>query len=353
MNDGAIKKEIENAGNKEELRVIELRYLGRKQGRITLRLRKIKELPEGERKKEGAALNHLCGEIEEAIEKKRHALNQRHEIDFSGKHFDISLPPHHAKNGLPRSRGHLHPLTLMRREVETIFSSMGFAVVEGPLVETEYYNFDALNLPPNHPARDFWDTFWLQDPKRSGEKWSVPNEGRLKKALPTTHLLLRTHISPMQVRFMEKNNPPLRFISPGKVFRYEATDTSHDVEFMYVEGLMVDKNVSVAHMKYILFTFLQKLFSNKSMEMRLRPSYFPFVEPGFEVDMRLAESSKWLEILGAGMVHQQVFKNVGYIPKQWQGFAFGMGLDRLAMLKYKIPDIRLFHAHDIKFLEQF
>jgi phenylalanyl-tRNA synthetase alpha chain len=216
------------------------------------------------------------------------------------------------------------------RKIEEIFQSMGFEIIEGPDVETEYYNFDALNIPQDHPARDLWNTFWLKS---------------------NSKLLLRTHTSPMQIRYMEKNNPPFRIIVPGRVFRYEATDASHSHTFYQLEGLMVDRHISVANFKAVIEEFLKKLFG-ADVEMRMRPSYFPFTEPSFEVDMKYP-SGEWLEIMGAGMVHPNVFKAAGYVPGNWQGFAFGIGIDRIAMLRYKINDIRLLYSGDLHFLNQF
>jgi len=223
--------------------------------------------------------------------------------------------------------GHLHPLTKLRRQIEEIFTSMGFSIIEGTEIVKEYYNFDALNIPKDHPARDDMDTFWLENGK-----------------------VLRTHTSPMQVQYMENNKPPLRIISPGRCFRNERTDNTHDFQFHQVEGLFVDKKVNTANFKAILGEFFKRILG-KDTEMRLRPGFFPFVEPGFEVDIKL--KGKWLEIMGAGMVHPNVFKNVGYKLREWQGFAFGMGLERLAMIKHKIDDIRLFHSGDLRFLKQF
>jgi len=213
------------------------------------------------------------------------------------------------------------------KEAEDIFGSLGFEIIEGPEVETEYYNFDALNIPAEHPAREMWDTFWL------GKKF-----------------LMRTHTSPVQIRYMEKHNPPFRIIAPGRVFRHEATDASHEIQFNQLEGLMVGKDVSLADLKGILEQFLRRLMGNK-IEIRFKPSYFPFVEPGVEVDMLW--NGRWLEMLGAGMVHPNVLRAGGLNPNEWQGFAFGVGIDRLAMLKYKIDDIRLFYSGDLRFLRQF
>jgi phenylalanyl-tRNA synthetase alpha chain len=246
--------------------------------------------------------------------------------------IDISVP------GKRPEYGHLHPLTLLNRKVAEIFLSMGFEIAEGPEVEDEWHNFDALNIPENHPSRDMWDTFWLrQKPaKKSKEK-----------------LLLRTHTSPVQIRYMEANEPPIRIIAPGRVFRYEATDATHETQFYQLEGLMIDRNITLGNLKAVMEVFFQKLFEDKKVEVRFRPSYFPFVEPGVEIDMRRGKRSEWLEIAGAGMVHPKVLENVKLDPREWQGFAFGMGLDRLAMLKYKVDDVRLFYSSDLRFIKQF
>ncbi|MDD5032516.1 MAG: phenylalanine--tRNA ligase subunit alpha [Candidatus Pacebacteria bacterium] len=226
------------------------------------------------------------------------------------------------------NKGHLHPLSIIMRQMTDIFQSLGFEVVLGPDVETEHYNFDALNVPKDHPARDMWDTFWL----KNGQ-------------------LLRTHTSPMQIRYMEKHQPPFQIVVPGRVYRYEATDATHEIQFYQLEGLMIGKDINLANLKGVLEEFFKKLFNKKEIDIRFRPSYFPFTEPSVEVDMKL--DNKWLEIAGAGMVHPQVLKNVGIDPNEWQGFAFGVGIDRVAMIKYKIDDIRLFYGSDMRFLKQF
>ncbi len=235
--------------------------------------------------------------------------------------------------------GHLHPLTQVKRKVEEIFEGMGFSIIEGPEMEQEWYNFDALNIPKDHPARDLWDTFYLKN-----------------------GLLLRTHTSPVQIRYMEKNQPPLRIIAPGRCFRHEATDASHEMQFYQMEGLMVDKKVSLANLKGILESFMNRFFG-ENVKLRWQPSYFPFVEPGLELLMACnickgkgcstCGGSGWMEVIPCGMVHPNVLKAAGLSPKNWQGFAFGMGIDRLAMMKYKINDIRLFYSGDLKFLNQF
>jgi len=319
-----VLKEIDQSKSLEDLKLVYQKYLGR-QGKLTQILRSLKDLPAQERREKGEFANQLKQELIEAFkikEKKlfsRYASSSKKEKEW----FDVTAP------GILPPEGHLHPITLVQRQIEEIFQSMGFSVVYGPEIETEYYNFDALNIPKNHPARDLWDTFWLK------------NLG----------LLLRTHTSPMQARYMEKHQPPLRIIVPGRCFRHEATDASHDVQFYQTEGLMVGKDVSLTHFKGIVEGFLKRFFGPE-VKMRLRPSYFPFTEPSFEVDIK-RKGKDWLEIMGAGMVHPNVFKTVGYVPGQWQGFAFGVGLDRLAMIKYQIDDIRLFYSGDLRFLRQF
>ena len=231
--------------------------------------------------------------------------------------------------------------------METIFHSIGFETADGPEIETDFYNFEALNMPPGHPARDMWDTFWLKP---------IPN----KKGV--NPLLLRTHTSPVQIRYMEKHNPPIRIIVTGREYRYEATDASHEIQFEQLEGLVVDTNVSVANFKAIMQEFFSRFYGNH-IEIQLRPSYFPFVEPGFEIFIScvickgkgcsVCKQTSWLEIGGAGMVHPKVFKAAGYNPKQVRGFAFGLGFSRMIMMKYKIPDVRLFNSGDLRFLKQF
>lgn len=256
-------------------------------------------------------------------------------------------------------KGHLHPITQITRRIAAIFDELGFEVAEGPEIESEFYNFDALNIPADHPARDMWDTFWLK-----------PLNARK---------LLRTHTSPVQVRYMEKNAPPIRIIAPGKTFRHEATDATHEAQFYQIEGLMIDANVSVADLKGTLEAFFEKLFGRKT-EARLRPSYFPFVEPGFETDLTCfkcsgnglipapaesADSSKasagcptckgtgWIEMGGSGMVHPKVLQAVNIDPRKYQGFAFGFGIDRLAMLKFELEDVRSLYSGDLRVVNQF
>lgn len=314
--------DLKKANSLPDLNNLYDQYLGRR-GMMADLLRSLKDLSAEEKKEKGRVANVLKREIEEALEKKKTVIQSSNTKLKNKEWIDVTAP------GVAPVRGHVHPITLVQRQVEDIFQSMGFSVVYGPEAETEWYNFDALNIPKDHPSRDMWDTFWLKN---------VP-------------MLLRTHTSPVQARYMEKNNPPLRIVVPGCVFRHEATDASHEVQFYQAEGLMVGEEVSVANFRAIIEEFLRRFFGSVA-QIRLRPSYFPFTEPSFEIDVRRPEGN-WLEIMGAGMVHQNVFEAVGYPRGAWQGFAFGVGLDRLAMIKYKVNDIRLFYASDLRFLKQF
>jgi len=242
--------------------------------------------------------------------------------------------------------GHIHPISLVTADISKIFFEMGFEIANGPQIETEYYNFDALNVPKDHPARDMWDTFWVK-PASSGK-------------------LLRTHTSPVQVRFMEKHKPPFKMVAPGKCFRHEATDATHEAEFYQVEALVVGENINVGNLKGTLEEFFKKLFG-RPVKTRLRPSYFPFVEPGFETDITcfkcggnppetgcsVCKNTGWIEMGGSGLVNPKVLQNVGFDSKKYSGFAFGFGIDRMAMIKYGIDDVRLFHMGDLRLTNQF
>jgi phenylalanyl-tRNA synthetase alpha chain len=240
---------------------------------------------------------------------------------------------------MKEQKGHLHPITQFTREVVDIFADMGFVVAEGPELEKEFYNFDALNIPADHPSRDMQDTFWIKTKK--DEKIDAKNRP-----------VMRTQTSAVQVRFLEKNKDslPCAIVVPGKVFRNEATDATHEAQFSQLEALYVDKDVSLGHLKGVIEHFLKKLYG-ENVEIRFRPSFFPFVEPGVEVDMKF--NGKWLEMGGAGMVHPNVFKTVGIDPAVWKGFAFGFGIDRLVMMKHNITDIRLLYSGDLRFINQF
>lgn len=328
---------IKNAEIREALEEIRVHYLGRK-GELTSILRSLGELPLEERKSLGPKANALRVDLENALAEKAAKFGQAEE-----RIVDISAP---AKKAV---RGHIHPLSRVQAEAVKIFEGLNFSVVLGPEAESEYYNFDALNIPDNHPAREMWDTFWLKSAQKTQKE----------------KMLLRTHTSPVQARFMEEHQPPFQIIMPGRVFRYEATDQSHEINFYQLEGLMVGKDVNLANFKFIIEEFLKKFFGKK-IEFRFRPSYFPFVEPGVEVDIKIdnklrrhagsesrLNASGWLEIMGAGMVHPRVFEYAHYNPRDWQGFAFGVGIDRLAMIKYGITDIRNFYSGDLRFIRQF
>lgn len=240
---------------------------------------------------------------------------------------------------MPTPRGHQHPLTQMISEINAIFAEIGFVFAEGPEAETEHYNFDMLNVPKDHPSRDMQDTFWF------------------KAKDVTEPTVLRTHTSPVQARYMETHQPPIRMIVPGKVFRNEATDATHEAQFYQLEGLYVDKGVHLGHLKGTLEHFFSRFFSGKT-EVRFRPSFFPFVEPGVEVDMRLLEgesklAGRWIEVMGAGMVHPNVLKNAGIDPEEYSGFAFGIGVDRLGVMKYGVEDVRDYYTGDLRFVNQF
>ncbi len=331
-------RELASLSDSEGLETWRVRYLGRK-GALPQLLRGLGALPLEERKTTGAQANQLKASLLEALEKRLGEIRSQALSVLHRETLDITQP------GRPFPLGRLHPITQVIREVCAIFSSLGFQVVEGPEVEWDYYNFEALNIPPEHPARDMFSTFWIDF---AGEK------GR--------NMLLRTHTSPMQIRVMEKTAPPVRVVVPGKVFRYEATDATHEAMFHQVEGLAVDRGITMADLKGTLFEFVRLLFG-EDRKARFRCTYFPFVEPGVDMAIdcflckgqgcRVCGYSGWLEVLGAGMVHPEVLERVGYDSRVYTGFAFGMGVERLAMLRWGIEDIRLFFQNDIRFLRQF
>lgn len=325
-------EDLKITGNLQELNTLKVRYLGKK-GIITSQLKSLSSLPTAERPLAGKLINELKLLIEKEIETKELLLRDAElRNQLLSEYIDITLP------GKYTPLGSEHPLNKVLAEVVDIFVRMGFSVEEGPEVELDYYNFEALNIPKEHPARDMQDTFYISD-----------------------DIVLRTHTSPVQIRGMLKRNPPVRFIAPGKVYRCDA-DISHTPMFHQIEGLMIDENISFSNLKGILVTFIHLMFG-KEIPVRFRPSFFPFTEPSAEVDMgcilcnssgcRVCKNSGWLEILGAGMVHPVVLENVGYDTEKFNGFAFGMGIERIAMLRYQIDDIRLFFENDIRFLRQF
>lgn len=321
--------EIAAADTKEAVQELNTKYLGRK-GQVTQLLRAVSKLPPEERPAAGRRANQVKQQLEAACEEVLARLAASEAAP--GDVIDVSLP------GRKSAQGTLHPLTQITQTICEIFTRMGFEVVEGPEVESDYYNFEALNIPKNHPARDMQDTFYVSD-----------------------DIVLRTHTSPTQPRVMEKRQPPIRIIAPGKVYRCDS-DLTHTPMFHQVEGLLVDENVSFGDLKGTLTAFVHHMFDDQ-IQVRFRPSFFPFTEPSAEVDIlcvicrgkgcRVCSQTGWLEILGAGMVHPAVLENVGYDTSRYTGFAFGMGVERITMLKYGVDDIRKYFDNDIRFLSQF
>ena len=309
------------------------RYLG-KQGVLTELLKSLGKMPPEERKTAGARINEAKAALETALRQRREALQSAElERRLAQEALDVSLP------GRGHARGARHPVTHTLARIEALFRSIGFAVADGPEIETDFYNFTALNIPENHPARAMHDTFYLH----SGE-------------------LLRTHTSPVQVHYLQGHQPPLRIIAPGRVYRCDS-DVTHTPMFHQVEGLWVDENVSFADLKGVLADFMRSFFERDDLAVRFRPSFFPFTEPSAEMDIgcvicggagcRVCSGTGWLEVLGCGMVHPNVFRHVGIDPERYLGFAFGMGAERLAMLRYGVDDLRLFFQNDLRFLSQF
>ena len=325
--------QLETASTLDAVEAVRVEFLGRK-GKLAEISKEFGKLAPEERARIGKVLNAVKQDLEGKEEAKKSALDSiALDKRLASEWVDLTAP---APGVVP---GSLHPITQVQREIEELFVSLGFAVLDGPEVETEYYNFDALNIPADHPARDMQDTFWL-------------NDGRL----------LRTHTSPVQVRALEKLGPPLKMIAPGRVFRNEEVDPSHEHTFYQLEGMMVDRNVSVAHLIYFMKTLLSAVF-RREVTVRLRPGFFPFVEPGFELDIQclicggsgcpVCKQSGWVELLPCGLVHPAVLRYSKVDPEKWSGFAFGLGLTRLAMMRYAIDDIRLFASGDLRFLKQF
>lgn len=324
--------ELSGASSMDAVLQLKTRYLGRK-GEVASLLKELGSLSPEERKKAGEAINAVKARLEEAFDAKHRALEAGGRAErLQKERIDVTLP------GRTMRPGRMHPVTQVMEEIEEIFSGLGFDVAEGPEVELDYYNFEALNLPKDHPARDMQDTFYVSD-----------------------EVLLRTHTSPVQIRVMEKERPPLRVIAPGTVYRRDS-DITHTPMFHQVEGFMVDKGVTFSNLKGVLTHFLHSLFGDKT-DVRFRTSFFPFTEPSAEVDIRcvicggsgcrVCKGSGWIEILGAGMIRPEVFKFVKYDPEEFTGFAFGIGIERIAMLKYGMDDIRMLFENDLRFLRQF
>ena len=318
---GRARAAVSEAADLDGLDRVRVAFLGKK-GELTGLLKQLGSLPAQERPAAGQAINHAKGQVQEVIQARRDALEHaRLEQALAAGSLDLSLP------GRGQHPGGLHPVTRTRQRIEAIFRTAGFSVADGPEVEDEFHNFTALNIPENHPARAMHDTFYFASGK-----------------------LLRTHTSPVQIRTMAAQGAPLRIIAPGRVYRCDS-DMTHTPMFHQVEGLVVDRGISFANLKAVLHQFVERFFERPAT-LRFRPSYFPFTEPSAEVDV-LSDSGKWLEILGCGMVHPNVLANVDIDPEEFTGFAFGMGVERLAMLHYGVDDLRLFFENDLQFLQQF
>jgi phenylalanyl-tRNA synthetase alpha chain len=321
---------LDRVNSPAELEQVKARYLG-KQGALTEQLKQLGKLPPEQRPTAGARINETKQAIEAAVMARREAIAAIElEKRLAQESLDVTLP------GRGRGRGGIHPVIRTWQRVESIFASIGFDVADGPEIETDWYNFTALNQPENHPARSMHDTFYIEDD--SGQ-----------------NLLLRTHTSPMQVRYARTHKPPIKVIAPGRTYRVDS-DATHSPMFHQVEGLWIDENVSFADLKGVYTDFLRRFFESDNLQVRFRPSFFPFTEPSAEIDMAFTDGpnrGKWLEISGAGQVHPAVVRNFGLDPEQYIGFAFGSGLERLAMLRYGINDVRLFYEGDLRFLKQF
>ena len=318
----AARAEFDKCVDPAALENAKARYLGRA-GALTELLKALSKLSATERPAAGAAINDAKQALEAALEARRTALAEaKLAQQLASGALDVTLP------GRGRGRGGLHPLTKVQERVETLFRSLGFAVADGPEIEDDFHNFTALNTPENHPARSMQDTFYVEG-----------------------GMVLRTHTSPIQVRYMEAHKPPIKIIAPGRVYRVDS-DATHSPMFHQVEGLWIDRDVTFADLKGTLTEFLRNFFERDDMRVRFRPSFFPFTEPSAEIDMAFGDDD-WLEILGAGQVHPNVLRAVGIDPEEYQGFAFGMGPDRLAMLRYGVNDLRLFYENDLRFLRQF
>lgn len=322
---GAALNEVAGCPDRPTLEALRVKYLGKK-GALTEQLKELGNLPSAERPAFGAVVNQAKLELTAALATRLANIEANEVAAQIAERIDITLP------GRGQVRGGLHPVTLALQRIEQLFSHLGFEIVEGPEIEDDFHNFEALNIPAHHPARAMHDTFYF------------PNG-----------TLLRTHTSPVQVRVMLERAPPLRIIAPGRVYRCDY-DQTHSPMFHQVEGLLIDETATMADLKGLLHDFLSAFFEQEDLQIRFRPSYFPFTEPSAEVDIKLPSEhglSGWLEVLGCGMVHPKVLSNVHIDPEKYQGFAFGLGVERLAMLRYGINDLRLFYENDLQFLQQF
>ena len=359
-------REIADAADETALDAVRVRYLGRKDGEFTRRLKELAALPAAEKPAAGAALNKAKTEIETALAEWERAIRERSlASSLAGDALDLTLP------GRPVRLGRMHPISRTIRDITRIFLSMGFEAVEGPEIEWDYYNFEALNIPAGHPARDKFNTLWVaEDALAAGSVARTASGGGSTRAerggRDMGPMLFRTHTSPMQIRTMEQRKPPVRVIVPGRCYRFEATDATHESVFFQYEGLAIDEKLTMADLKGVLYSFARQLFGGER-KVRFRPDYFPFTEPSAEIAFdcfvcdgagvtntgrcATCAGSGWIEAAGCGMVHPEALRRVGYDPAEHQGFAFGGGVERLAMLLTGTPDIRLFHQNDLRYLE--
>ena len=360
------RRDIADAPNEAALEAVRVRYLGRKEGELTARMKAVTALPAAERPAAGAALNAAKAEIEALLSDRERALRGADlERSLAEGALDLTLP------GRPVRLGRMHPISRTIRDITRIFLGMGFESVEGPEIEWDYYNFEALNIPAGHPARDKFNTLWVADEQQSAMTLARTATGSASARSDSTGrdmgpMLFRTHTSPMQIRTMEQRRPPVRVIVPGRCYRFEATDATHESVFFQYEGLAIDEKMSMADLKGVLYSFARQLFGGER-KVRFRPDYFPFTEPSAEIAFdcfvcdgtgqsaggrcATCEGSGWIEAAGCGMVHPEALRRVGYDPAKYQGFAFGGGVERLAMLLTGTPDIRLFHQNDLRYLE--
>ena len=359
-------REIADAKDAAALEAVRIRYVGRKDGELTARVKGLATLPAGERPAAGAALNRTKTQIEAALTAREAALrDQSLAASLGGRAEDLTLP------GRPVRLGRLHPISRTIRDISRIFLGMGFESVEGPEIEWDYYNFEALNIPAGHPARDKFNTLWVaQDASMAVSIARTGTGGSAARGDRPAHdlgpMLFRTHTSPMQIRTMEQRRPPVRIIVPGRCYRFEATDATHESVFFQYEGLAIDEKLSMSDLKGVLYSFARQIFGGER-KVRFRPDYFPFTEPSAEIafDCFVCDGtgmtntgrcvtcagSGWIEAAGCGMVHPEVLRRVGYDPAKYQGFAFGGGVDRLATVLTGTPDIRLFYQNDLRYLE--
>jgi phenylalanyl-tRNA synthetase alpha chain len=352
-----ILDELKRTQTLEQLDDLHKKYFSRKSGELNRLIKDIRQVEKELKPIMGKFVNEIKEEVERAFNEVKDKLTIKSRVTSQkSKVFDLTLP------GTSKDIGNLHPLTQVQEEIEDVFKSLGFMILDGPELESDWYNFEALNIPADHPAREMQDTFYINNQEIRDKKQINSKFHPESSSGPNPKLVMRTHTSNVQVRAMEKYGVPLRCIVPGRVFRHEATDSRHEHTFYQVEGLMIDENIFLSHLKAVIDAFIKAILGQQ-FKMRLRPGFFAFVEPGLEVDLycvlcqgkgcRVCKYTGWTEFMGAGLVHPHVLRAGGVDPQKYAGFAFGFGLERIAMMKYGIDDIRLFHCGDLRFLRQF